>query len=76
MAKTATKTGTTPTPVCDEVAADEAEAHTDLNSSVIVVQPPPPPPNELTPPTPTELADCIITYVLLPYLDFHSHTVL
>ena len=31
---------------------------------------------ELTPPTPTELADSIITNVLLPYLHFHSHTIL
>ena len=67
-------TGTTPTPACDQASTDEAL--TDSTSSVIVVQPPPPEPIEFTPPTPTELADCIITYAILPYLHFHSHTVL
>ena len=69
-------TGTTPTPVCDQAVIEEAEALTDSTSSVIVVKPPPPAPIEFTPPTPTELADCIITYAILPYLHFHSHTVL
>ena len=70
--------GTTPTPACEQAEPrEEAEAPTDSStSSVLVVQPPPPPPNELIPPTPTELADCIITYAILPYLHFHSHTVL
>ena len=69
-------TGTTPTPACDQAATDEAKALTESTSSVIVVQPTPHAPNEFTPPTPTELADCIITYAILPYLHFHSHTVL
>ena len=68
--------GTTPTPAYDVVATDKAEAPTDSTSSVIVVQPPPPAPIEFTFPTPAELADCIITYAILPYLHFHSHTVL
>ena len=69
-------TGTTLIPACDEEATDQAETLTDSTSSVIVVQPPPPPPIELLLPTPTELADCIITYAILPYLHFHSHTVI
>ena len=71
-------TGTTPTPACElDEPADKAEAHTNSStSSVLVVQPPSPPLNELITPTPTELADCIITYAILPYLHFHSHTVL
>ena len=47
---------------------------TDALSAVVIQQPAPL--NELTPPTPTELADSIITNVLLPYLHFHLHTVL
>ena len=68
--------GTTPTRACNQAATEEAEALTDSTSSVLVVQPPPTAPIEFTPPTPTELADCIITYAIFPYLHFHSHTVL
>ena len=70
--------GMTPTPACEQTEPpDKAEAPTNSStSSVIVVQPPPPQLNELIPPTPTELADCIITYAILPYLQFYSHTVL
>ena len=46
----------------------------DVLSAVVIQQPAAL--TELTPPTPTELADSIITNVLLPYLQFHSHTVL
>ena len=71
-------TETTPTPACEQAeSTDSAEAtNNSENSSVIVYQPPPPSHNELIPPTPIELADCIITYAILPYLHFHSHTVL
>ena len=70
--------GTTPTPACEQAEpADKAEEPTNSStSSVLVFQPPPPPLNELIPPSSTELADCIITYAILPYLHFHSHTVL
>ena len=71
-------TGTTPTPACEQAEqADKAEAPTNSRTfSLLVFQPPPPPLFELIPPTSTELADCIITYAILPYLHFHSHTVL
>ena len=69
-------TETTPTPACDQVATDEAESLNNFTFSVIVVHPPPFDPIDLTPPTPNELSDCIITCAILPYLHFHSHTVL
>ena len=47
-----------------------------MSSAVVVDQPPPPVPYELTPPTPTELTDCIITHCLLRYLHMHSRTVI
>ena len=49
-------------------------APTETVSSIVIHQPIPL--TYLTPPTPNELADSIITNVLLPYLHFHSRTVL
>ena len=46
----------------------------DVLSAIVIQQPAAL--TELTPPTPTELADSIITNVILPYLHFNSHTVL
>ena len=47
-----------------------------ISSAVVVDHPPPPVPFELTPPSPTELTDCIITHCLLRYLHMHSRTVI
>ena len=69
----AVKTGTAPTLSCSENSAVHLEAP-DAPSSVLLQLSAAL--TELTPPTPTELADSIITNVLLPYLHFHSHTIL
>ena len=47
-----------------------------MSSVVVVYQPPPPVPFELTPPTPTEINDCIIIHCLLRYLHMHSRSVI
>ena len=47
-----------------------------MSSSVVVDQPPPTVPLKLTPPTATELTDCIITHCLLRHVHMHSHTVI